>query len=218
MAAMMKKSWKRFTPLFTVDKLSEGVDLPTVNVVLFLRPTESLTVFLLQLGRGLRRAPGKDCLTVLDFVGHIHRRYREESFQRLSQNPSILNDLTEILVWDMEETAAGGIKPELTFTCPLELHAHYGIKDIQVVFGSDTLATSGQRGVGVLHFPDKKVYVLLITFQKTEREFSPTTMYADYPISRELLHWESQANTPQQSTAGQNLIDHQAQRGFILWF
>jgi superfamily II DNA or RNA helicase/HKD family nuclease len=62
--------------LFTVDVLSEGVDIPEINLVLFLRPTESLTVFLQQLGRGLRHAPGKDCLTVLDFVGQTHRRYR----------------------------------------------------------------------------------------------------------------------------------------------
>jgi hypothetical protein len=62
--------------LFTVDVLSEGVDIPEINLVLFLRPTESLTIFLQQLGRGLRHAPGKECLTVLDFVGLTHRRYR----------------------------------------------------------------------------------------------------------------------------------------------
>ncbi|WP_163559354.1 DUF3427 domain-containing protein, partial [Halomonas sp. NO4] len=62
--------------LFTVDVLSEGVDVPDINLVMFLRPTESLTVFLQQLGRGLRHAPGKECLTVLDFVGQTHRRYR----------------------------------------------------------------------------------------------------------------------------------------------
>jgi superfamily II DNA or RNA helicase len=66
----------KLTFLFTVDKLSEGVDVPDLNVVLFLRPTESLTVFMQQLGRGLRHAPGKDCLTVLDFVGQAHRKYR----------------------------------------------------------------------------------------------------------------------------------------------
>jgi len=64
------------TFLFTVDVLSEGVDIPEINLVMFLRPTESLTVFLQQLGRGLRHAPGKDCLTVLDFVGQTHRHYR----------------------------------------------------------------------------------------------------------------------------------------------
>ena len=62
--------------LFTVDVLSEGVDIPEINLVLFLRPTDSVTVFLQQLGRGLRHAPGKECLTVLDFVGQTHRRYR----------------------------------------------------------------------------------------------------------------------------------------------
>ena len=67
---------KKLRFIFTVDVLSEGVDIPEINLVLFLRPTESLTVFLQQLGRGLRHAPGKDCLTVLDFVGHTHRRYR----------------------------------------------------------------------------------------------------------------------------------------------
>lgn len=62
--------------LFVVDVLSEGFDLPEINLVMFLRPTESLTVFLQQLGRGLRLSPEKDCLTVLDFVGQSHRRYR----------------------------------------------------------------------------------------------------------------------------------------------
>jgi superfamily II DNA or RNA helicase/HKD family nuclease len=56
--------------LFVADVLNEGVDVPGINVVLFLRPTESATVFLQQLGRGLRRAPGVEVLTVLDFVGH----------------------------------------------------------------------------------------------------------------------------------------------------
>jgi len=66
----------QITFLFTVDVFSEGVDIPEINLVLFLRPTESLTVFLQQLGRGLRHYPEKDCLTVLDFVGQSHRKYR----------------------------------------------------------------------------------------------------------------------------------------------
>lgn len=62
--------------LFTVDLFNEGIDLPTVDTVLFLRPTESATVFLQQLGRGLRLAEGKACLTVLDFIGAQHRDFR----------------------------------------------------------------------------------------------------------------------------------------------
>jgi superfamily II DNA or RNA helicase len=62
--------------LFTVDVLNEGFDLPEINLVMFLRPTDSLTIFLQQLGRGLRHAPDKDCLTVIDLVGQQHRSCR----------------------------------------------------------------------------------------------------------------------------------------------
>jgi superfamily II DNA or RNA helicase len=383
----------RLTFLFTVDKLSEGVDVPEINTVLFLRPTESLTVFLQQLGRGLRHATGKDCLTVIDFVGQAHRRYRidtkfkallprhrfsidkevgqdfphlpagcsiqldrlsrqyvlenikdnlgrlavqvpdrlqtftsesgqeltfgnfikyhdyepevllakeswsgwkakaqlgaipddpdivqlkktlirvifingsqeiallqrimvllasgevedalslaagsamsvyyrlwgdkgsklgfssiEDAFLCLSQNPSIISDLREILDWAYDVTEVGGTKLLLPFECSLELHARYGIKDIQAVLGKANFETAGQTGVGVVHFPELKAYVLLVTFQKTDKEFSPSTMYADYPISRDLLHWESQANTAQHHNDGQNLIHHK-ERGYTI--
>lgn len=62
--------------LFTVDLFNEGVDIPEVDTVLFLRPTESATVFLQQLGRGLRKYPEKSVLTVLDFVGQQHAEFR----------------------------------------------------------------------------------------------------------------------------------------------
>ena len=60
--------------LFAVDILNEGVDIPGVNMVLFLRPTESSTIFIQQLGRGLRKYPGKDCVTILDFIGNNYKR------------------------------------------------------------------------------------------------------------------------------------------------
>lgn len=62
--------------VFTVDVFNEGVDVPAINTVLFLRPTESSTVFLQQLGRGLRRAKDKAVLTALDFVGHHRKEFR----------------------------------------------------------------------------------------------------------------------------------------------
>ncbi|SVD28966.1 uncharacterized protein METZ01_LOCUS381820, partial [marine metagenome] len=62
--------------IFTVDLFNEGVDIPAIDVILMLRPTESATIFLQQLGRGLRKANGKDVLTVLDFVGHQHSDFR----------------------------------------------------------------------------------------------------------------------------------------------
>lgn len=70
--------------IFVVDLYNEGVDIPEVNTVLFLRPTESLTVFLQQLGRGLRLSEGKECLTVLDFIGQANKNYNfEEKYRAL---------------------------------------------------------------------------------------------------------------------------------------
>lgn len=66
----------QISALFAADLLNEGVDIPLVDTVLFLRPTESPTLFLQQLGRGLRLAPDKDILTVLDFVGHNRAEFR----------------------------------------------------------------------------------------------------------------------------------------------
>lgn len=62
--------------VFAKDLFNEGVDVPAVDTVLFLRPTESATIFLQQLGRGLRRDEDKTCLTVLDFIGNAHKRFR----------------------------------------------------------------------------------------------------------------------------------------------
>jgi superfamily II DNA or RNA helicase/HKD family nuclease len=381
--------------LFTVDMLSEGLDIPDVNTVMFLRPTQSLTVFLQQLGRGLRHAPGKDCLTVLDFVGQSHRRYRidrklkallarrrfniqrevelefphlaagcniqldrvarehvlanirdnlrnladqvpdrletfeheagqpltfgnfvrfhdyepevllsrntwtqwkasarlaeiptdpdlktlknalisaaqtsgpreiarfrkvvaclkcgdatgalaeagdaalvthyriwgrpgrklgmesiEESYRRAAQNPSLLRDLEEVLAWADEASRIGVASMNLPFPCSLELHATYGSDEIKAALGGASFESAGVTGVGHLHIPGIKVVVSLVTFQKTEKEFSPSTMYHDYPISRELLHWETPGQTARASGTGQNLIRHQ-ERGYTMLF
>jgi hypothetical protein len=70
--------------LFTVDLFNEGVDIPEVDCILFLRPTESATVFLQQLGRGLRLDTGKTTCLVLDFIGNQRREFRfDQRFRAL---------------------------------------------------------------------------------------------------------------------------------------
>lgn len=378
----------QLTFLFAVDVLSEGVDIPEINLVMFLRPTESLTVFLQQLGRGLRHAPEKECLTVLDFVGQTHRKYRldtkfnallsrrrqridreieqdfphlppgcsiqlervarerilkkirtvlndlnhyipeviqtwaqhvdkpltfgafldetglsagevlsnkswsewkakanqtpppndpdleqgkkalgrialrsdenllnaisqlrepepsfgepintalhyllwsktgsalgvnttEESLEKWRHNPSLLADADEIAQWKKRSTAIPTQPIELPFSHPLRLHAAYGSAEIKAFLGLSTLNKSGPTGQGVLHIPSLKCYVHLVTFQKDEKDFSPTTRYRDYPISAKQLHWESQSNTTQESTTGQNYIHFQENGYTILVF
>lgn len=62
--------------IFSVDMFNEGVDIPAVDMVMFLRPTESPVVFLQQLGRGLRQSKGKEYLNVLDFIGNYEKTGR----------------------------------------------------------------------------------------------------------------------------------------------
>lgn len=67
---------RKVNVLFTCDLYNEGVDLPSVDTLLLLRPTSSSTVFLQQLGRGLRLHPGKLCCLVLDFIGQSRKEFR----------------------------------------------------------------------------------------------------------------------------------------------
>src|SRR5713101_6275760 len=66
----------RVHTVFSVDLFNEGIDVPAVDTLLLLRPTDSPTLFLQQLGRGLRLSPGKSVCTVLDFVGHHRTEFR----------------------------------------------------------------------------------------------------------------------------------------------
>lgn len=75
-AALRDLAAGRVNVVFTVDLFNEGVDVPNVDTLLLLRPTESPTLFLQQLGRGLRRAREKALCTVIDFVGNHRREFR----------------------------------------------------------------------------------------------------------------------------------------------
>ena len=88
--------------LFTVDILNEGVDIPGVNMVLFLRPTDSQTIFIQQLGRGLRNYEGKQYVTVLDFIGNDYKRSVQIAFALggLAENFVVEKKLVASLVQD----------------------------------------------------------------------------------------------------------------------
>jgi len=75
-AALRDLSKGELRAVFTVDLFNEGIDVPNVDTLLLLRPTESPTLFLQQLGRGLRKAEGKGACTVLDFVGTHRKEFR----------------------------------------------------------------------------------------------------------------------------------------------
>ncbi|MFC4052733.1 DUF3427 domain-containing protein [Actinomadura syzygii] len=374
--------------VFTVDLFNEGVDVPDINTVLFLRPTESATVFLQQLGRGLRLTSNKPVLTVLDFVGLQRKEFRfdrrftaltgkrrgqlgheiEAGFPTLPAGCSIdldrevskivlanikqtlslrwkdltselkeqgdvslgdfldhsgrevedlyrgtrggwaalrrdanldprpilsaeddtsqrkmigrllhINDperlnflrdllsrptppslaeasLREQLLLSMLNTAFDARKglsaveqhlarlwinsarreellevidvlyaridrltpvvPELS-DMPLRLHGRYTRGEALAAFG---LEISGYMVAGVQWFPDLHADVFLVTINKTEAQFTPSTMYNDRAISQTLFQWESQGRTREHSETGRRYINHAARGSTVHLF
>ena len=378
--------------IFVVDIYNEGVDIPEVNTVLFLRPTESLTVFLQQLGRGLRLADGKECLTVLDFIGQANKKYdfesrfeallfnttksvqremkdgfislpkgcyiqlerkakeyildnirasysarsglisriatfeedtgktltlenfteyyhmnirviyKQDSFSRLcaiaGARDNFIEDIEDVMkkafmricsidsrrwisflldifkrtnslsfsefssaqkrmfqmfqftVWQKSAEECGWSSPtdgldmikdspvmyaeliellqysydridfvdepvDLGFECPLDLYCNY-TRD-QLLTALDFSKPSTVRE-GVKWLPDKQIDVFMVTLNKSDKDYSPTTMYNDYSINQWLFHWQSQSTTSDESATGQRYINHRKKGTRILLF
>ncbi|EYT78202.1 helicase [Streptomyces sp. Tu 6176] len=92
--------------IFSVDLFNEGLDVPDVDTLLLLRPTSSATIFLQQLGRGLRRTESKPVLTVLDFIGQHRAEFRfEEQFRALTNLSR--NRLIEHIEHDFPQLPSG---------------------------------------------------------------------------------------------------------------
>jgi superfamily II DNA or RNA helicase/HKD family nuclease len=377
--------------LFSVDVFNEGLDVPNVDTVLFLRPTESITVFLQQFGRGLRHAPGKACLTVLDFIGQQHKKFRFDlryraltgaprrtlerqlvegfpflpsgchvELDRVAQRVVIDNIRSQLRMdrraliadirsygdlplkgylresgrelsdiyrnggsWTALRTAAGFSSPPagpaedvlrkrlhrlasaddmerihtwrdwlqrprpptvgslpirqqrlaamLFFTfspdgghhpsvhsglehvwdhpavladgaellsamedriehvpvplgpafsdVPLFVHCRYSREELLAALGRATPSRppSNDRE-GVRYIEGVKADVFTFTLQKSERAYSPTTMYRDYAVSPELIHWESQSTTSIESKTGQRYLHHGELGSHVLLF
>ncbi len=388
--------------IFTVDLFNEGVDIPEADTVLFLRPTESATVFLQQLGRGLRHAPRKSCLTVLDFIGHAHKNFRydvryraltgasrreladslEEGFPHLpagcaialdrvatehvlanikqavgSTMSSVIDELghqyarrgdvslsqfvdraalapediyqTKNWYWTKFRRRAGlptppegpdddefggrlhrilhidaadrlrfydellgrdappkagelsprdermlymlhfalwgdspkkrerwpyadalldhmwkhpAIRQELRellavlddradhvtypldaemgwqHNVPLSVHGRYSLSEIRAAFGLLTPQDSNPIREGVRWLDDYATDLFFITLEKTEKHYSPQTMYKDYAMSRRRFHWESQWNTGPDTPTGQRYVRHREMGTNVLLF
>ena len=71
---------------------------------------------------------------------------------------------------------------------------------------------------GVKWLPDKKIDLFFVTLNKSDKEYSPTTMYNDYSINDELFHWQSQSTTAETSATGQRYIHHSSQGSKIILF
>ena len=140
-----------------------------------------------------------------------------QSFEVIRKSPTFVADALEVIEYSRIFAAAPTLL-KLPFPCPLMLHGTYGMREVSAAFGKANLVTSGPTGTGVISIQELKLYLHFVTFEKTEKHFSESTMYRDYPISSTRLHWESQSTTSQDTPTGQNYIQHLARCYTILFF
>ncbi|HKV42077.1 MAG TPA: DUF3427 domain-containing protein [Blastocatellia bacterium] len=133
----------------------------------------------------------------------------EEADRRLRQNPAAVSDLCSILEYKLAHAPATHAQRIPDVSGPLTIHSQYTRDEILVGLGHWSLTDRPSQREGVLHLAASKVDAFFVTLQKSESDYSPTTMYEDYLISHELFHWQSQSNTSETSTTGQRYINHQ---------
>ena len=104
---------------------------------------------------------------------------------------------------------------DLGFDCPLDLHCTY-TRD-QLLVALDFLKPSTVRE-GVKWLPEKQLDVFFVTLNKSDKDYSPTTMYNDYSINESLFHWQSQSTTAENSATGQRYIHHRERGSKVLLF
>ena len=118
-----------------------------------------------------------------------------------------MSDLRAILEHRLQTSVnhAGRI-PDLSG--PLTIHAHYTRDEILVGLGHWSLSVGPISAKVSCICLQSKVDAFFVTLQKTEEDYSPTTMYEDYLISHDLFHWQSQSTTSAESPTGQRYIHH----------
>ena len=101
---------------------------------------------------------------------------------------------------------------------PIHSHATYGLYELIAAYGLVVKDVLRETREGVIWSPGNRTDILLVTLNKAEADYSPTTLYQDYPISPTLFHWESQSKTSAESQAGQRYIAHEARGSQVILF
>lgn len=125
------------------------------------------------------------------------------------------SELMELLKYNYNHIDFIDEPVDLGFDCPLDLHCAY-TRD-QLLVAMDFLKPATVRE-GVKYLSDKKLDVFFITLNKSDKDYSPTTMYNDYSINDTLFHWQSQSTTSAESITGQRYTHHRDTGNKILLF
>jgi hypothetical protein len=141
-----------------------------------------------------------------------------EGLNLLLQHPQICAELKELFDVLAERVSHLQSSPSGHELVPLVTHARYTRLEILAACAPEDRATVAPWQTGVRWLPNPKLDLFAFTLDKTKGQFSPTTRYRDYAISRELLHWESQSVTRAESETGLRYRNHAMQKSGVWLF
>lgn len=104
------------------------------------------------------------------------------------------------------------------YPCPLEVHCRYTTDQILAAFGYWNAEKAPTFREGVLYLREKATDIFFITLNKSEKDFSPSTLYEDYALNERLFHWQTQSRTSDTSSTAQRYIHHREQGTRIVLF
>jgi hypothetical protein len=128
-----------------------------------------------------------------------------DGLRLIKKCPVLMAELIELLNYNFDHIDFIDESIDLGFDCPLDLHCTY-TRD-QILVALDYMTPANVRE-GVKYLPDKKIDAFFVTLNKSDKDYSPTTMYNDYSINESLFHWQSQSTTGSDSVTGRRYINH----------
>ena len=147
---------------------------------------------------------------MIDFA-HPEAAYRH--LRTLAASPVLRDEMLALMQYRYAHIDILDQPLDFDFACPIDLHCTYS-RD-QLLVALDFMKPAIVRE-GVKWLPEKKLDVLFVTLNKSDKDYSPTTMYQDYSINKTLFHWQSQSTTSARSKTGQRYIHHRAEGSRIL--
>lgn len=142
----------------------------------------------------------------------------DDGIESVLHEDFVRDEVLQILEYNRKHIRVVAEKNEYSFVCPLDIHCRYNTNQIMAAFGYFTENESPEFREGVKYFKDKKTDIFLINLNKSEKEFSPSTMYEDYAINSTLFHWQSQSQDGEKRERIKRYIHHKRRGNTISLF
>lgn len=118
------------------------------------------------------------------------------------------DEILEILKYNLAHLNFVDHRNEFPYACPLDVHCSYSTDQVLAAFGVWNEQKAPAFREGAKYLEDKQTDIFFITLNKSEKDFSPSTLYEDYAINERLFHWQTQSRTSEESNTAQRYIHH----------